>query len=275
MATKAGIKFGARTKMPPALASGIRARNRSKSHIGMALKTLRGIREWTSNTVRAEGTPRSLAAVRADFQALREHLKLDKVSAIGWSNGAINLIWLAAERPETLASAIFVHGMASFTAEDVKEVAAKHPDLWKRYGAFLAEVQKPGLSDADKTALERKLWLDEYFPTLVADPAKGKGLIGEVFREAQLSWPHAAQTDKEAGTFDAREKLPGIHVRSLVIAGAHDMAPPARVKPLADGLPDATFVVFERSGHFSPVEEPEAFRTVVFGFLGVSATGAR
>jgi len=218
---------------------------------------------------------RGLAAVRADFQALRAHLKLDKVSAIGWSNGAINLIWLAAERPETLASAIFVHGMASFTAEDVKEVAAKHPDLWKRYGAFLAEVQKPGLSDADKTALERKLWLDEYFPTLVADPAKGKGLIGEVFREAQLSWPHAAQTDKEAGTFDAREKLPGIHVRSLVIAGAHDMAPPVRVKPLADGLPDATFVVFERSGHFSPVEEPEAFRTVVFGFLGVSATGAR
>jgi hypothetical protein len=30
---------------------------------------------------------RGMAAVRADFQALRAHLKLDRVNAIGWSNG--------------------------------------------------------------------------------------------------------------------------------------------------------------------------------------------
>src|SRR5512134_2959315 len=60
-----------------------------------------------SAPVRQE-SDRGLAAVRADFQALRAHLKLDKVNAIGWSNGAINLIWLAREHPETLSSAIFV-----------------------------------------------------------------------------------------------------------------------------------------------------------------------
>ena len=27
--------------------------------------------------------------------------------------------------------------------------------------------------------------------------------------------------------------------------------------------------LFERSGHFSPVEEPEGFRAAVYGFLGV------
>jgi pimeloyl-ACP methyl ester carboxylesterase len=221
-----------------------------------------------SGPVREEAD-RGMAAVRADFQALREHLELQKVGAIGWSNGAMNLILLAAERPETLSSAIFVHGMASFTADDGKEMQAKHPDLMKKYARLMAAVSKPGLTEAEQTALQRTMWLEDYFPALCADPSKGKALVAGVFAGAQLSWPHAAYTNREAGTFDARDKLAAIPVRSLVIAGAHDMLPPERVKVLADGLPSATFKVFERSGHFSPVEDPEGFRAAVFDFLGV------
>lgn len=223
-----------------------------------------------SGPVREE-SDRGLAAVRADFQALRAHLKLEKVGAIGWSNGAMNLVWLAAERPETLSSAIFVHGLASFTAEDAREVQAKHPELMKSYARLLADVSKPGLTEAQQTALQRRMWLEEYFPMLVADRAKAPALVAAVFREAQLSWPHAAYADKELGLFDTRDRLAAIRVPSLVLAGAHDMLPPERVKPLADGISGARFVVFERSGHFAPVEEPESFRAAVYGFLGVDA----
>jgi len=223
-----------------------------------------------SGPVRQE-SDRGLAAVRADFQALRAHLKLEKVAAIGWSNGAINLIWLAHEHPETLSAAIFVHGMARLTAEDDKELAEKHPELMKKYLALLAAVRKPGLPVAEQNALQRKMWLEDYFPVLCADPEKGRAVVAEVFRDAQLSWPHAEYANREMPTFDARDKLAAIPVRSLVIAGAHDMLPPARVKPLADGLPHARFLVFERSGHFSPMEEPAGFRDAVHGFLGVGA----
>jgi proline iminopeptidase len=221
-----------------------------------------------SGPVREEAD-RGLAAVRADFQALRAHLKLDKVNAIGWSNGAINLIWLARERPETLSSAIFVHGMASLTPEDSKELEAKHPELTRKYVALLAAVGRPGLSVAEKNALQRSMWLGDYFPALCADPARGRALVDEVFRGAQLSWPHAEYANREMPTFDARDQLPAIRVPSLVIAGAHDMLLPERVKPLADGIPGARFVVFERSGHFAAVEEPEAFEAAVYAFLGV------
>jgi len=51
-----------------------------------------------SGPVREDGDM-GMAAVRADFDALRRHLGLDRVSAIGWSNGAMNLILLAAENP--------------------------------------------------------------------------------------------------------------------------------------------------------------------------------
>ena len=227
-----------------------------------------------SGPVRDE-SDRGLAAVRADFQALRAHLKLEKVNAIGWSNGAINLVWLAHEHPETLSSAIFVHGMASLGPEDMKAMQAQHPELTKSYGALMAAVSKPGLSAAEQTALQRKMWLEDYFPTLCADPVKGRALVADVFDEAQLSWPHAAYTSKELPTFDTRGLLAAIPVRSLVIAGAHDMLPPERVKVLADGLPRAEFVVFEKSGHFSPVEEPEGFRAAVYAFLGVGDGEAR
>jgi proline iminopeptidase len=65
-----------------------------------------------------EDSDRGMAAVRADFQALRAHLGLESVNAIGWSNGAGNLIFLAHEQPESLSAAIFLHQGAHFTQDD-------------------------------------------------------------------------------------------------------------------------------------------------------------
>jgi pimeloyl-ACP methyl ester carboxylesterase len=66
-----------------------------------------------------------------------------------------------------------------------------------------------------------------------------------------------------------RDQLSAIPVRSLVIAGAHDMSPPEKVKELADGLKDSVYVLFDDSGHFSPLEEPQTFQELVFDFLDV------
>jgi proline iminopeptidase len=152
-------------------------------------------------------------------------------------------------------------------------VQAGHPELTERYAAFLKEVSAPGRSPEAKTALLRHTWLEDYLPATCADPDAMRPRIAELFRDAELSWAHVEYSNKEAGVFDARDELAGIPVRSLVIAGRHDMLPPERVKTLAGGLPNAMFRVFERSGHFAPVEEPEAFKAAVHGFLGVSAPG--
>jgi proline iminopeptidase len=226
-----------------------------------------------SDPVRKE-SDRGMAAVRADFQALRLHLGLDEVAAIGWSNGAMNLIHLAHEQPATLSAAIFVHGVASFTAEDGRRLQETNPELTKRYAAFLRKVDDPAKTPEEKTRLLRQMWLEEYFPMTCADPEAMRPRIAEAFKDAQFSWAHVEYTNKEAGTFDARGALASIPVRSLVIAGAHDLLPPERVKALADGLPSATLQVFARSGHFAPIEEPEAFKAAVYRFLGVSPTGS-
>lgn len=217
-----------------------------------------------------EETDRGPEAVRADFQALREHLGLETVHAIGWSNGATNLIYLAHERPETLSSAIFLHAGASYTQEDERRIQEEFPDLAQAFGAFMSEVAADAsLSDSVKTERMRSLWLDVYFPAASADPETARPALARTFADAEFSWPHAEYTQRTWSTYDAREILPEIDVPSLVIAGAHDVMEPERVRPLAEGLPEAEFRVFEASGHFAPIEEPEAFRQAVFAFLGV------
>jgi len=223
-----------------------------------------------SDPVRQEADM-SMAAVRADFDSLRQHLGLDQVHAIGWSNGAANLVLLAAEKPESLSSAIFLHGIASYTQEDAAKFAQEQPALMQRYMAFIEEMADESLTDGIRTARMKELWLTDYFPATMADSENGRALLEEVFGEAEFSWAHGQVADQELSTFDAREQLASIPVRSLVIAGAHDMSPPTKVQELADGLPNSVFVVFENSGHFSPIEETEAFTELVFDFLGAES----
>lgn len=212
---------------------------------------------------------RGMAAVRADFDALRRHLAIDKANVIGWSNGAMNLLLLAEDKPDTIAAAIFVHGVASYGPEDMQNFAKTYPDMTARFVAFQREQSDPKLTDEQRTARQRAMWMDEYFPFLLADPKLTKAKFQDAFKGQPFSTPHTRQTDKESAGFDARPKLGVITARTLVIAGAKDAAPPAKVKEIADGIKGAQFVVFGKSGHFAPIEEPEAFRDAVFRFLGV------
>ena len=209
----------------------------------------------------------SMAAVRADFNALREHLGLAQVHAIGWSNGAGNLIVLATENPEILSSAIFLSGIAAYTQEDAVAFSEKYADLTKSFVAFMQEMADESLTTEARTERLKELWLTEFFPLMMADPEAGQALIAQAFGPAEFSWMHGQLANQESQGFDMREQLGAIPVRSLVITGAYDMSPPEKAKELADGLKDSVYVLFEESGHFAPLEEPDRFQELVFDFL--------
>jgi proline iminopeptidase len=215
-----------------------------------------------------EESDMGLAAVRADFDALRQHLQLDRVNAIGWSNGAMNLLLLASEHPEILESAIFVHGAASFTAEDYAFLAEQHPEVMRGFEALTQELQNPDLTDEEKTTRMYQAWMESFFPASCADAEKMMPVLRQTFRVESFSWPHSDYANREAPEFDARDRLGAITARSLIIAGPHDTMPLSKAELMRDGIAGSTLVVFEDSGHFAPLEEPEKFRQVVFAFLG-------
>jgi proline iminopeptidase len=206
-------------------------------------------------------------AVREDFELLRKHLGLGKVNAIGWSNGATNLVALAAEASDAIEAAVFLHGNASFLPGDEKPLVEKYPDLVEAFGAFSREMAESDYSVEERNARVKTFDTEVWFPYLFADAEAGRRRLPAVFREAGFSWAHAEYTNKTWPTLDLREHLPRIRARSLVIAGRHDMLPLEKVRELADGIAGSSFVVFEESGHFAPVEETEKFVRTVVDFL--------
>jgi proline iminopeptidase len=220
-----------------------------------------------------EDADMGMAAVRTDFDALRRHLGLEKVHALGWSNGAINLIRLASEKPEILETAMFLHGSPKFTAEDQQRFVEKYPDLVQAFGKFIPEAraaEEAGATQEELDARMKTFILEGWFPNLFADPEKGRETLRQIYRDVGFSWRHNQYSNAEnAGGYDLSDQLSSITARSLVMAGAHDMVPPEDVRLLHEGLADSQFVVFEGSGHYAPLEEPEAFQTTVLEFLGV------
>jgi proline iminopeptidase len=244
---------------------GLRAMYRPlESHVTMVYFDPRGM--GGSSPVREE-SDLGPDAVREDFDALRQHLGLDRVNAIGWSNGATNLIALAAEKPEAIENAVFLHGNASFLPEDEKRIVENHPDLIDSFRLFSKEMVELDASVEERNARVKAFDTEVWFPYLFADREAGRQKLSEVFRDARFSWAHAEYTNKHWGSPDLRDRLPLIRARSLVIAGRHDMLPPSRVQEIADGIEGAKFVVFEQSGHFAPVEETEKFVRTVVDFL--------
>lgn len=60
----------------------------------------------------------------------------------------------------------------------------------------------------------------------------------------------------------------GIRAPALVMAGELDpAAPPATLKPLAEKLPNATYLEFPGTGHYLNIEEPEEFTAVIIRFI--------
>jgi proline iminopeptidase len=72
----------------------------------------------------------------------------------------------------------------------------------------------------------------------------------------------------EAASMDLRPALKKLQIPALVIAGRHDCVTPlAMSEEIAREIPDARLEVFENSGHFAHVEEPERFCEVLRRFL--------
>ena len=68
--------------------------------------------------------------------------------------------------------------------------------------------------------------------------------------------------------YDVRQKLGQIDVPTLVVVGRHDvLCTVAEAEEIHRGIKGSQLVVFEKSGHSPPRDEPEAFRDVLRAFL--------
>jgi proline iminopeptidase len=217
----------------------------------------------------ADGDAYLLPDYASDLQALRLHLGLDRPIIIGWSHGGMVAMQFAFTYPDALSKLILFDTSAYF-GEFLSDIegavqAFKHePWFEKSFAALKAEWAGDYKTDADMA----RLWAEEmkfYFKKFEVRP--------QTYHERTKDLPICiiplkTFNDQEAATLDLRPQLKNITVPTLVLVGRHDfITNVAMAEEMVNHIPDAQLEIFEDSGHFALVEEPEKFYRVIKEFV--------
>jgi len=226
-----------------------------EAHLTMVYFDPRGL--GRSEAVRGE-SDRSMANIRADFDALRQLLGLERVILLGWSNSGMNAMRYAEEHAGAVSRLILLHTLHKMLPE------------WKQgmsdYAAEMRE-QMQGKSEAELDGMMREM-MTEQWPAAMIHNAGVRDAYLEFIAGADVSWhSYLYMVEHDApGIEDADPQR--LTMPALLVAGRHDELTPELMGGMHAELPNSTFIVLENSAHFGPIEDPEAFIDAVRRFLG-------
>lgn len=217
----------------------------------------------------AEGDAYLLPDYASDVEALRIHLGLEKPIVMGWSHGGMAAQQFAFTYPDSLSKLILFDTSAHF-GEFLGDIEAavqefkNEPWFEKSLAALKDEWDGKYQSDEDMS----RLWTEEmkfYFKKFDAR--------AQAYHERTKDFPVRIVplktfNDKEAASMDLRPYLQKITVPTLVVVGRHDfITNVAMAEEMVKHIPNARLEIFEDSGHFALVEEPEKFYWMIKEFV--------
>jgi pimeloyl-ACP methyl ester carboxylesterase len=178
------------------------------------------------------GGPITYEAMEQDIVGLLNHLRVQRVSLVGWSDGGIVGL----------------------------QLAIRHPDLLSRVLAFGANTNPAGnIEDADSlpTMVAHARIEHEEYLQLSPTPARWE----EVRAAVLLMWRTLPEiTDAQ---------LRGIRVPTTICVGQYDECiKPEHTRHIAAQIPGATLTVLPDATHFAMVQNPAVFNQAILEFLG-------
>ncbi|MFM0287953.1 alpha/beta fold hydrolase [Paraburkholderia megapolitana] len=112
---------------------------------------------------------------------------------------------------------------------------------------------------------------EQWLPPMVShELAPDSMVMTSLFSMVERMTPEIfeAQITALLGRRDAAEVLPNIHCPLLVGVGREDVwSPPSQHEDIVAAVPHAQYVIFDNSGHMSPVEAPEAVTAALSRWL--------
>jgi proline iminopeptidase len=208
------------------------------------------------------GRPRSesitFEQLCADADALREHLGFEEIAVLGYSFGGFVALEYALRYPERISHLILLDTAPTFDYEEEIQANAR------RKGATQEQLEALDASAEDEGESWRLWKVIEplYFCTFDADLAE------RVMGKTVISVEAADAGDAIIEGWDLTPRLGEVSAPTLILVGRDDfVCPPSQAKIMHEGIPNSELAVFENSGHFTHVEEPEAFFDAVRGWL--------
>jgi proline iminopeptidase len=199
----------------------------------------------------------NVGAMVGDLEMLRRHLGLDRFSLFGHSHGGYIALNYALQHQEHLAHLILAGCMLGADELDA-DMSTTVPGLAKRpeYAQAVAAWQDAPPFDSDEQFGE---WQRQTMPLYFHRPALGMSIFARLKQEnpSLAAVQGTRPSDRE---FPVREQLGRIHTPTLILAGRHDFKSSlSQAMTIHRGIAGSCLMVFEQSGHFPWIEEPDPF----------------
>ena len=223
----------------------------------------------------------TVEAMVEDVEDVRVALKLGKISLLGHSYGGVLAQAYALKYQQNLTHLILNSTFPS--TRQMNEVLAREkaqmpPVKLKR----LNELEAAGLFGKGETWEHGRYpveyatlaWGPGYFPFLYGarpdsnyDPqAQETGTSWELYR---AMWGEHGEfvIDGNLRSVEYVDRLPSIHVPTLMIAGDHDECDPSLSREMHEKIAGSQLAILPNSGHMNFVDQPDLWQKTVVDFL--------
>ncbi len=137
--------------------------------------------------------------------------------------------------------------------------------------ATLSAHEESGTTESAEYLAAMAVFYDRHVCRVVPNPAEVQDSFSQLAADptvyATMNGPSEFHVVGSLRDWTVADRVAGIAVPTLVVAGAHDEAQPSTWAPFAERIPDVRTHVFPGSSHLPHVEEPAAFLDVVGTFL--------
>jgi proline iminopeptidase len=208
-----------------------------------------------------------------DLDALRAHLGLSTMTLFGHSNGGAIALSFAERYASRLSRLVLIDSqMFGFSASEDTQTIMASRSADPRYsqavqlamGLFSGQTAPPSDDQELSEFVSGILPLYLRSPEKYLDAAREQLLVGQIALYAF----NAQRAADAAAKHDQTGSLASIAVPVFIASGRHDwICPVAVAERLHSGIPHSKLAIFEESGHFPWIEEPQAFQNQLLRFL--------
>ncbi|MGW6703809.1 proline iminopeptidase-family hydrolase [Streptomyces sp. NPDC054956] len=192
-----------------------------------------------------------------EVTAVREALGLERLHLLGPSFGAQVALEYVLTRPVGLASLTLAGPLASAPLYESEARRLEHSLPPDTRAAIARDEEGAAMAFYQRWLCRLDPWPDHLTRSFA-------NMNHDVYG---IMWGKEWDVTGNLKDWDVTPRLGELDLPVLITSGRHDLTTPTVVRPLADGIPGAEWVLFEQSSHLPSAEEPDHYREVLTSFL--------